>query len=438
MNKIRAINTYSKLAILFFLIFLFAPRQAAAVGASLNLFPNSGTFFVGSTFDVSLFINTGGNHINAVKIDLKFDPKKIQIASPTTGKSLISVWIAQPMYSNRDGTASFQGGMPSPGIVTSNGLISTITFRAISSGETKIFFDDTSQALLDDGKGTDVLDSMGNGVYNLVIPPPEGPEISSPTHPDQNKWYKNNNPTFYWDKDIGIADFSYDLNQDPQSVPDSVSEGLVNSISYTDIDGGIWYFNVKARKAGIWGGTSHYLLQIDNMPPAEFTPVVTPSNRTSNNQPIITFFTTDALSGFDHFEIKIINITPSQNKNEEAGFFIETASPYKLPQLPVGKYLIVIRAFDKAGNWRDASVKLEIIPQGIIFSNKGILIYGFLVSWWLIALVILIIAAVIIILSLLKSKRQRNRQLKIKERIKQRSKEFKNKIEYIKKPSREE
>ncbi|MFH1401566.1 MAG: cohesin domain-containing protein [Parcubacteria group bacterium] len=413
-------------------IFMFAlmPLTIEAAGASFYLSPNAGTFYVGNTFDVSVFVNTGDNNVNAVQAVLKFDPKKLQIASPTAGKSFISVWIAQPSYSNIEGTASFQGGIPSPGINTSSGLVSTITFRAISPGETTISFSDSSQILLDDGKGTNILTSVSRGVYRLSVPPPEGPEVFSSTHPDQNKWYKNNNPTFSWIKEEGFSDFSYDLNEDPQGIPDSISDGSSTSVSYQEIDGGIWYFHIKAKKAGIWGGTSHYLAQIDNAPPANFTPKVDPSTKTSVLQPIISFITTDALSGFSHFELKVIDITPGQD-SQESGFFTEVSGPYKLPSLKIGKYLLVVRAFDNAGNWRDSSVKLEIIPQGLYIGKDGVFFFGLFLKWWVVMLFIFIFSVLIALFFLNSFKKQEASQIEVAERLKIKEAVLKDEAENI-------
>ncbi len=410
---------------------LLVASSTGAAGASLYLSPNSGTFYVRNTFDVSIFVNTGGENVNAVQVDLKFDPKKLQIASPTAGRSFISVWISQPTYSNIEGKASFRGGIPSPGINTSAGLVSTITFRAIAPGETTITFLDSSRALLDDGKGTNILTSRGRGVYNLRIPPPEGPEVFSPTHSDQNKWYKNNNPTFSWVKEEGIETFSYSLDHDPQGVPDSIPEGDFTLISFTDLEDGIWYFHVKAKKAEVWGGTSHYLVQIDSTPPASFTPEITPFPQTSVSQPIVSFFTTDALSGLDHFEIKVIDINPDREE-KGAGFFIEVSSPYKLPALEPGKYMVVVRAFDNSGNWRDESVKLEITPKGIGLTGKGVWFWGIFLPWWLIGIIIVLIVSLIIGILLWWGRKNRKLQEAIKQRLKKREAKLKENSKRIK------
>lgn len=424
------------LVVSLFNISLVKPSQAA--GASLYLSPTSGTFFVGSTFDVSIFVNTGGNNINAVKVDLKFNPRELQIASPTAGKSFISVWVSQPTYSNITGKASFQGGTPSPGINTSSGLVSTITFRAITPGETVISISDSSQILLDDGKGTNILSSIGRGVYNITIPPPEGPKVFSPTHPDQNKWYKNNNPSFSWEKEPGITDFSYSIDHNFHGIPDNVSEGNHTSVSYADLKDGIWYFHLKAKKGGNWGGITHYLIQTDTTPPASFklrfepalkSPVVT------SKEPIVYFITTDSLSGLDHFELKIIDLRKTVEEKEE-GFFIEVSSPYKLPPLDFGEHEIVIRAYDKALNEQDISERIDVIPvdKPFYITKRGINVWTFFISWRRLILILIIIAFLVLIYTYLrrgrhKGLRQRRKFLRgIKEKVKENGRKVEKKL----------
>lgn len=376
--------------VLFFSLFSFLIAfSVEGEGASLYLSPASGTFFVGSTFDVSVFVNTGDEDINAVEVNLKFDPTELQVASPTAGKSFIEVWVSQPTFSNTKGTMSFIGGLPSPGINTSAGLVSTVTLRAISPGETSILFLDSSKVLRNDPEGTNILTSLGRGVYTILIPPPEGPKVFSPTHPDQNKWYKNNNPTFSWEKEEGVTDFSFSLDQDPTGVPDNISEGDYTSVSYSEVKDGILYFHVKAKKAEVWGGTSHYLVRIDTTPPAAFTPTVEPSPETTERKPLVSFITTDALSGMNYYQLKYIDMTPG--REEEVGFFIEVSSPYRLPSLEIGEYLVVVRAYDVAGNWREGTVEIQIFPLGISFTKEGIQFREITIPWWIFFVILLII-----------------------------------------------
>ena len=396
-TNIKLINTKKLLVALSFILVVISglPSLVEGAGASFYFSPASGTFFIGSTFDVSIFVNTGKEDVNAVQVDVKFDPKKLQVASPTAGKSFIEVWVSQPTYSNTEGKMSFIGGVPSPGINTSAGLVSTVTFRAIAPGETTILFSDTSKVLRNDPEGTNILTSKGRGVYSLIIPPPAGPKVFSSTHPDTNKWYKDNNPTFCWEKEEGVSDFSYSFSQDSTGIPDNVSDGDHVCVSYSEVEDDLWYFHIKAKRKEVWGGTSHYLVQIDTTPPAVFTPAVEPSPKTIEKQPLVSFITTDALSGISHYELKYIDITP-ERKEEAAGFFREVTSPYKLPSLEIGKYLVVVRAYDVAGNWREGTVKIEIFPKGFSLTKKGIQFREFIIPWWLIILVLLIILALIL------------------------------------------
>jgi len=408
-------------------------QPVKAAGASLYFSPSSGTVFAGSTFNVSVFLNTSGADVNAVKIKLKFDPKKLQIVSPTAGKSFISVWVAQPSYSNTLGTAAFQGGAPSPGINTSDGLVSTITFRAISPGQALVsFIEEDCAALLNDGQGTDILSSFGRAVYNLAVPPPEGPKIFSSTHPDQNKWSKNNNPSFNWEKESGVTDFSWLLNNEPQDVPDNISEGAERGVFFSEAADGIWYFHLKAKRAGAWGGTSHYLAQIDTSPPADFSLVFEPTLANgwiASQEPVVSFITTDALSGLDYFKLKTVDLREGL-EGEEAGFFTEAESPYRFPLLGLGKHLVIVRAYDKAGNWREVSRVIEVMPpHERFFISAEVLFFcrWFLPGWFLAGFLILVLVVFGFLLYFLyRYYRQRKIQANVLTKVTKRRQDIKN------------
>lgn len=364
--------------------------------ASLYMSPYSGTFFVGNTFDISVFLNSEGNVINALEVNLKFPADLLQVTSPTAGSSFISIWADQPSYSNKDGVISFKGGIPSPGIKTSSGLVSTITFRAKAPGVAKISFSDSSKVLLADGKGTNVLKSTAPGEYNLILQPSEGPKISSPTHPSLSMWYRNNNPIFYIEKEDGVTDFSYAFDQDPMATPDNISEGANNSVSFNDIGNGIWYFHAKTKKNSIWGGTSHYPVRIDSLGPESFKVKIDKIGTISASEYFAYFSTDDSLSGMDHYEISV-----SDAKNIESlssSFFIETASPYRIPFEKNGKYLVMVRAYDKAGNFTQEQANLTVISQLISFVNGGIKIKNLFLPSILIYLIIGLIITLMTIL----------------------------------------
>ena len=101
---------------------------------------------------------------------------------------------------------------------------------------------------------------------NIDTTAPPAPVISSPTHPDENQWYTNNDPQFTWvpPSDLsGIAGYSYILDQSSATTPDTNPEPAGTSKSYTNVADGTWYFHCRAKdNAGNWGPADHYRVQI--------------------------------------------------------------------------------------------------------------------------------------------------------------------------------
>lgn len=355
--------------------------------ATLSTGPSAGTFTVGSTFDVSVYLNTEGDVINAIEASLSFPPDKLQLVSPSAGKSVIGVWTVQPSVNNQSGRIDLQGGIPG-GINVSSGLVTTLTFRVKSVGTAVIKFLDNSKALLHDGKGTNDLNDTTNGVYTLVLPPPAGPIVSSETHPDQNLWYKSANVVLTWaDEGQGSEGYSYEVSNEPTSIPDDIVDSKNNSTIYRNLSGGIKYFHIKALRKGVWGGTTHFALKIDMNEPADFEPQVIPSKRTVRKQPIIQFSTTDAESGIDHFELKLIPLSPNNSKKAVENFqplFIEVTSPYIPNLLDLGKYDVIVRAYDQAGNYREKTIALNIVSSAFEFvSGEGVQLASNVVVPWI-------------------------------------------------------
>ena len=387
------------------------PSTVQGASSSLFLSPSSGSFLVGSTFTVSVFLNTEGNEINAVLAELKFPPEILQITSPTTGNSFISEWILPPNYSNEKGIISFRGGIPE-GITTSAGLVSSVTFRAVASGIAKIEFRKESKVLLNDGKGTDVLTNPISGEYQILIPPSEGPKVFSPTHPNPNLWYPDSSPAFSWEKEEGVTDFSWSFDQNPNSRPDGKSEGFQTMVSFPDIQDGIWYFHLRQKKKGVWGKTSFVAVRIDISSPQEFRPRIETYSRLVGYQTMVYFETIDDFSGLDHYEVSVIDLSAPEPFRS---FFSEQISPYKVPFKKSGKYNVIIKAVDKAGNIKEVEARFRIMTPLIShIDGQGIQIKGILLSWWLILIGMVMFGGGIVggVVLLMKIKKQRKKNIK--------------------------
>ncbi|KPJ56950.1 hypothetical protein AMJ49_03495 [Parcubacteria bacterium DG_74_2] len=393
-------------SIFLILILIFSSTLVAkAQSAELYLSPSSGSFLVGSTFAVSVFLNTEENEINTVWAELKFPPQILQVTSPTAGTSFIAEWIVPPNYSNEKGIISFRGGIPG-GIKTSAGLISSITFRAISTGMAKVEFTEGSKVILNDGKGTDILTTKVNGEYHILVPPPEGPKVFSLTHPNPNVWYSDPSPAFSWEREDAINDFSWSLDQNPEGRPDSISEGNQNFASFSNLADGMWYFHLRQKKDAIWGKMSTVQIKIDTTPPNEFIP----RTESRPGQTLIYFETKDNFSGIDHYEVSLIDLS---QKESTRSFFTEEVSPYKVSFKRAGKYNVIIKVVDKAGNVREGEARFKIVAPFISYiEGKGLEIAGVFFPWWLIFTLTGILAISILIeLFLWKKKRKREIQI---------------------------
>lgn len=343
---------------------LLLPRPTLAAGATLKLSPSSGVYEVGALVDVSMIVDTGGEAINAVAATLQFPPDKLQVVNPSASTSFISIWVTAPTYSNTDGTVTFQGGLPNPGIKTSSGVISTITFRVKAPGQANLRFAPSARVLRNDGQGTNILTTTGTADMTLKVPPPAGPEVSSPTHGDQSAWYNNPQVQFVWTGIEGATGYSYIFDQSPKTIPDETSDTAATAASVKATGDGVWFFHLRAKTES-WGGVTTFPVQIDSTAPAGFTPQLDKSVLTTEDAPIVRFSTTDAASGIDHFEVKVL--AKDQQQSGVNTLFIEGASPYSLPKLPAGEYTVTVKAIDRAGNAIEGNIVARIVDSGVSF-----------------------------------------------------------------------
>jgi len=361
LNKIKLI-----LVLTIFLVASFlnvAPTQAA--GASLYLYPSTGTKVLGSTFSVSVLVNSGGESINTVDGTISYDSSRLGVASVSTGGSVVNLWVAQPKDSGS--AVSFSGGILPPGYSGTNGKIITITFKAKSVGDAQVRFSGGA-VLANDGKGTNVLVSMGSASFNVAakVEAPKTdtskpktstpvekkepvkarlkPVVTSLTHPNQDEWYQSDSPQFQWELPPGVSGVSAILDNDEYSDPGPKSDGEFSEKTYEDLEDGIWYLHIKFKDSNGWGTIAHYKVQIDNTPPEEFEIRVEQDDE--NDWPVLHFKTIDELSRILSYEINISSL-------EENDYKLDADTPFlKTENYSAGEHIVMIRALDKAGNER--------------------------------------------------------------------------------------
>lgn len=360
-------------------VFVFGIGTAAAIiiifctagtadAAVFTLSPGTASVAEGNTLAVVVQVDAQGTALNAAESTITFPASLLQVESiDRTG--IFSFWAVEPTYSNVNGTISFSGGLPTPGYSGSAGTIITVTFRGTGIGTASIV---TSQSriLANDGQGTDLLvaeATIGNIIITEpVVNLPDAPAVSSGTHADENTWYRDANPSFTWTTPDGATGFSFALDDQAGTIPDTIADTTSGGHAFSAIGDGIWYFHVRAENADGWGETAHFRIQIDITPPDTFVLEFLDGTRVTSPSIRVRFVATDALSGVDYYEFS----------TGEAGLIrlgVGETDPFTYSGFTSGAHSIIVRAYDRAGNSREASGSFTFVrpnPPVIVIEKE--------------------------------------------------------------------
>jgi hypothetical protein len=341
--------------------------QAAQAAATLYLSPSSGAFAVGANFTIGVKVNSGGDVINAAEGTITYDTNLLDVVGVSKGGSIFPFWTTEPGASG--GSIHFGGGLPPPAYNGTAGHLISVTFRAKAVGTARVAFS-SGAVLANDGKGTNILGSMGSANYTLsptVAPPtkpkqpvkPAEPEynkpvITSPTHPDQEKWYAKRDIRFEWELPDRVSGVSIGFDDQGVADPGPASDGQFDSKEYTVEEDGVYYLHLKFKDARRWGTIAHFRVQIDTEPPLPFDIEVIEAE--IGEWPELHFGTTDEGSGLAGYEVLIGSL------DHQAHDVPPEEEKFKVFDLHAGDHTALIKAVDQAGNERVGTVQFNIPP----------------------------------------------------------------------------
>ena len=141
-----------------------------AEAAILNFSPPSGAYTIGNTFSVSVFVSSVDQAMNAASGAVSFLADKLEVISLSKTGSIFTLWVQEPSFSNTAGTINFEGIVLNPGFTGSAGKAITINFKAKAAGDAAVNFSSGS-VLANDGKGANILASLGGAQFNLSNAP---------------------------------------------------------------------------------------------------------------------------------------------------------------------------------------------------------------------------------------------------------------------------
>lgn len=348
--------------------FFLLPSLASA--ATLGISPANLTTNIGGTVTETVFVSSTDQALNAIAGTISFPADLLQVISVSKTNSVLTLWVQDPTFSNTDGTISWSGIVPNPGYTGSYGEVFSIRFRVKQAGTANVMFRPSlSEVLANDGNGTNILGVTSAAVIAVnsstptPAPAPSSPspstntdlnaQITSSTHPDQTQWYRLSHAIFDWTNAQGVSAvrLGYDKNADGKP---SVLYGDPISHKELDLGDGIWYFHVQEKSASGWGSVSTYKVQIDTIPPPPFALTFLNGTSTQAGSPIAVQFTAaDELSGIDHYQLAVDGKQSTVSADEGNNPYAVTADS--------GAHVLIVQAFDKAGNVTNAQGKFSVM-----------------------------------------------------------------------------
>lgn len=110
---------------------------------------------VNSQASFDFIVNTNNQEVNAVALEVNFDPQKLEVVNVNTSQSFCQFY-PENKFNNNLGTIAIQCGAPNPGFKGEN-KIAQIHFYTKNIGQTNLEIKDSSMILLNNGRGTNVF-----------------------------------------------------------------------------------------------------------------------------------------------------------------------------------------------------------------------------------------------------------------------------------------
>jgi len=185
---------------------------------------------------------------------------------------------------------------------------------------------------------------------------PSSVSISSSSHPSSSTWYTDDTPSFTWtaatDSLSGLAGYSYVLDSNASTAPNTSVETSGTSFTASSQSDGVHYFHVRAvDNAGNGGSTDHYMVRIDDTNPG--APSISSSTHPDPGQTYtsgsisFSWTTPSDTSGIDGYSY-VFNGSPSTTPDTS----IDTGGTSHSESVSTdGTYYLHVRAVDNAGNW---------------------------------------------------------------------------------------
>jgi hypothetical protein len=126
----------------------------------------------------------------------------------------------------------------------------------------------------------------------------------------------------------------------------------------------------------------------------------------------------------DNYKVRITNLTDPENIVFSG--WLRSESPFRLIKETSGLFELNVRAFDKAGNFKEAKTQFRIINSNFVLSTNGIQFLGFSFAWWQFYLLLFLLLSLIIFLifKLMKGRKKEESGIELEKEIQEALKEI--------------
>jgi len=345
---------------LFCAVFLLGCLPLSVRAATIYLTPSRIELTPGDSQVVRVVLDSQGENINVVSLDLGFPSELIEIVRVDRGSSFLTLWAEEPVIDPATGRLTLAGGVPN-GSVVAGAPIVDLVLRASSVGSSFISpVAATSAVYRNDGSGQTTSLAVQPAAVTVSQPDPFRPVLQSPSHPDESRWSANQTFTVTWDVRPDAL-YSYSLSRDASEAPDDLPEAVVGRVDHPSLVDGQWFFALKERLSGeAWSPVVRRRVMIDSTPPEPFT--IEPITGQLTETTLLSFQTTDATSGVDYYELNLRQPRSSWFPFGTSNQWQRVTNPYSLSDTIVTGS-ISIRAIDGAGNEQIATLASHSLRQ---------------------------------------------------------------------------
>jgi len=186
-------------------------------------------------------------------------------------------------------------------------------------------------------------------------PLPPTVQVTSPTHPSQDLWCSNDDPSFDWEDVPDAEGYSFLIDHAASTSPDTSIDSTISSTAYSNLQDGVWYFHVRVKTTAGWGQATHYRVKLDCTSPG--LPTITSSTHPNqaaeypNDDPTFSWSVPSDTSGIFGYSY-ILDQSALTMPDEAMDTKFNQRSYLNVGE---GTWYFHVRCVDLAGNWGSAS-----------------------------------------------------------------------------------